>query len=149
MKETGRLGDTGHNFKYEKLINMPYRKSNNRKNMDISERAAQFASFQALSGFGDKINETARLTDRKIELEEFDAEKINKNLQQLISLKLKNIPVTVEYFVPDLKKKGGAYIKKSGIFKRIDEFNRLFVFCEGTAVPIDDIFNIKIEKTEK
>ena len=34
------------------------------------DRAAQFSPFAALTGYGDVIKETARLTDRKPELSE-------------------------------------------------------------------------------
>jgi len=41
-----------------------------RPRMPMANRAAQFSPFAALTGFGEAIDETARLTDRRIELSE-------------------------------------------------------------------------------
>ena len=38
--------------------------------MPVSDRAAQFIPFMALTGYEDAVEETARLTDRKIDLDE-------------------------------------------------------------------------------
>ena len=41
--------------KYEDIINLPYRKSTRHPQMSMSERAAQFSPFAALTGFGNVI----------------------------------------------------------------------------------------------
>ena len=70
--------------------------------MPIGDRAAQFAPFAALTGFGDVIKETARLTDKKIELDEEEKELLNQNLHFLKST-LNSMPrVTITYFEKDL-----------------------------------------------
>lgn len=50
--------------------------------------------------------------------------------------------VTITYFVPDKKKTGGAYVSVSGTVKKIDDYERAVILCEGTSIPIDDIFHI-------
>jgi hypothetical protein len=56
--------------KYQDIINLPHHVSKTRLQMAMSDRAAQFAPFAALTGYDDAVKETGRLTDDKIELEE-------------------------------------------------------------------------------
>lgn len=53
---------------YDDIINMEHHVSTKHPRLSIEQRAAQFAPFSALAGYSDEVNETARLTDRKIEL---------------------------------------------------------------------------------
>lgn len=57
---------------YDDIINMPHHVSTTRPRMSMIDRAAQFSPFAALSGYGEAVAETARLTDRKIEIDETD-----------------------------------------------------------------------------
>ena len=66
--------------KYDDIINLPHHVSTKRPQMTRSARAAQFAPFAALVGLDDEMEETARLTDTKPELEEAEKEKINRIL---------------------------------------------------------------------
>ena len=45
---------------YEDIISLPHPTSRKHPRMSLSERAAQFAPFAALTGFGDLIDETAQ-----------------------------------------------------------------------------------------
>ncbi len=55
--------------KYKDIINLPHHVSPNRPRLSKEQRAAQFAAFQALTGYEDAIErETQRVED------EFDAE---------------------------------------------------------------------------
>ena len=56
--------------KYDDIINLPHHVSPTRQQMPMSDRAAQFSPFAALTGYEDVISETARLTDKKNELNE-------------------------------------------------------------------------------
>ena len=55
---------------YEDIIDHPYHVSDHRPRMPMANRAAQFAPFAALTGYGDVVKETARLTDKEMELTE-------------------------------------------------------------------------------
>ena len=55
---------------YDDIINLERPISKKHGKMSIADRAAQFAPFAALTGFGAIIKETARLTDERIELDE-------------------------------------------------------------------------------
>lgn len=55
---------------YEDILYLPHHISETHPRMSIADRAAQFSPFQALTGYGDVIRETARLTDARMELDE-------------------------------------------------------------------------------
>lgn len=63
---------------YDDIIELPHPISEKHPRMSMINRAAQFAPFQALTGYGDAIRETTRLTAQKIELTEIDIEAILK-----------------------------------------------------------------------
>jgi hypothetical protein len=44
---------------------MPHHVSKKHKPLSMEQRAAQFAPFAALTGYGDAINETARISEEK------------------------------------------------------------------------------------
>ena len=68
---------------YDDIINLPHHVSKTRPQMSMLERAAQFAPFQALTGYGAAIQETARRTEDKIELGDEDIALLNAKLQIL------------------------------------------------------------------
>ena len=77
--------------------------------MSISDRASQFAPFQALNGFSDNIKESERIVDKKIELDDNQKELLDQKLNFILNNK-NNLNVTITYFIPDLKKIGGSYV---------------------------------------
>ena len=131
--------------KYDDIINLPHHVSKNRPQMSMSNRAAQFSPFAALTGFEDTINETARLTDEKINLSKDEKEMLDRWQQFLIEKLSEHPSLTVIYFVPDEKKDGGAYVTVSGNLKKIDTFERWLQFTDGTKIPLDDILEIESE----
>lgn len=135
-----------YQHKYDDIINLPHHKSSTRKHMAIADRAAQFAPFAALTGYDDAVRETARLTENKIELDEYEKEKINNTLLQ-IQERISNEPwVKITYFISDDKKSGGRYVTKSCAVKKISSFERTVTIDDGTEIPIDNIF--LVEETE-
>ncbi|MBQ7087765.1 MAG: hypothetical protein IJM96_09860, partial [Clostridia bacterium] len=84
--------------KYDDIINMPHRKSAKHPQMSMINRAAQFSPFAALTGHGEAIKETARLTDERVELDESVKAVIDERLQY-IEENIKSKPTaTVTYF---------------------------------------------------
>ena len=69
---------------YSDIINLPHHVSKTRPQMPMSDRAAQFSPFAALTGYDDAVKETARLTDRKIELDEEQLQKLDRKFQRII-----------------------------------------------------------------
>lgn len=130
---------------YDDIINLPHHVSATRPQMPMSDRAAQFSPFAALTGYDAAIKETGRLTDEKIELDEENLKDLNMRFQMLID-HLKDEPeVTFTYFKPDERKAGGAYIEVTGTVKKVDDFERQIVMQNGMKMPMDDILNIEGE----
>ena len=55
---------------YDDIIHLPHPTSPKHPRMSLHDRAAQFAPFAALSGHSAALAETARLTGRRLELDE-------------------------------------------------------------------------------
>ena len=104
----------------------------------------QFAPFAALVGYDEAVKETARLTDKRIEIDEGLKEMINSKLNYLNEHIKGNNEVIITYFIQDKKKNGGKYINKIGIIKRIDSVNEIKM---NDVINISsDIFNSIFEK---
>lgn len=136
-------------FKYNDILNMQYPNPEIEKDFpDKILREAQFAPFAALTGHDEAIAETARQTDSKIELDEYEAAELNEKLRYLDnSEKMEKVSIT--YFVPDKKKSGGAYITKTGVVIKVREYEKDVVMEDGSKIPIDDIFAIDGNQFEK
>ena len=128
--------------KYLDIIDMPYKKSFRYPHMSNSERAAQFAPFAALVGFEGQIRECARLTDRRIELDEYEVERINEKLVYLKDSG--NVRAYITYFSPDKRKSGGAYITVRGNILEINEYDRIVKLSDGKQIPLDEICDVGI-----
>ena len=128
---------------YSDIIDLPPPQSARLKKMPGYERAAQFAPFAALTGFGAQINEKARLTDSRPAVSDEEALMINENILVLIDSD-RPVNVKLTYFVPDKRKPGGALVTKQGRVRRVDTVFRRLIFTDGTETPIDDIFSLDI-----
>ena len=128
--------------KYDDIINLPHHTSPKRPRMSMIDRAAQFSPFAALTGYDAAVKETARLTDRRIELDEYSKAALDERLQ-LIQEHLKEYPeVTITYFQPDDRKDGGAYQSITGSIKKIDTYEKCIVMMDKQKILIDEIFAI-------
>ncbi len=130
-------------MKYDYLINQP-RPASSRPKMSAVDRAAQFSAFAALVGLDQQMDETARLVGSKIELSEEEIAILNRKFQVLAQKLNEERPqVKVCYFVPDERKNGGAYVKKIGTVKRIDDIFRQVLFTDGLNIKISDILDFE------
>jgi len=128
---------------YEDIINLPHYVSLKHPQMSMDARASQFAPFAALTGYDDEIKETARLTDKRIEIDDGLKVVLNSKLQ-IIQENIKNNPeVTFTYFVYDKKKTGGKYITKMGIVKKININQQYILLMDKTKIPINEVINIQ------
>lgn len=128
--------------KYEDIINLPHHVSKTRPQMPMSDRAAQFAPFAALTGYDSAIKETGRLTDNRIELDEEALTALSMKLQLLMDAIDEEPEVEITYFKPDERKAGGAYLKITGIVKKLDEYERVLVLISGQKIKLDDIMDV-------
>lgn len=132
--------------KYDDIINLPHRVSTKRPQMTRSTRAAQFAPFAALVGLDDEMEETARLTDTKRELEEAEKEKINRILLEIRDNPQKETAVELTFFRPDGRKDGGAIITVPCTVRRIDEIGRSLILSDRSEIEFENILSIKAIK---
>ena len=128
---------------YADIINLPHHELTTRQRMPIINRSASFSPFAALTGYDDAVKETARLTSKRIELDEGSKEILNDKLRIAADKADQEPEIKVTYFLPDKKKDGGAYITIKAVIKRIDEYERLVVFTDKSTIPIDDIYEIE------
>lgn len=133
--------------KYDDIINMPHHISKKHPRMSLENRSAQFAPFAALTGYEDEVEETARLTDKRIEITDEIKTEMNiklKSIQEKIYTKPK---VTITYFIPDSKKEGGSYKIVTSNVMKIDKYKQTIVLKDKTEIPINFITNINIEES--
>ena len=133
---------TESEIKYADIIGLPHHTSRTQPRMSVSARAAQFAPFAALTGYGAAVDETARLTDDMIVLDENAKAMLDGKLQIIAEHIAEHPEITVTYFEPDKKKSGGAYVSVTGQVKEIDEYERVVRLCDGLKIPTRQIFGI-------
>lgn len=129
--------------KYKDIIDLPHHVSTKHRHMSRINRAAQFAPFAALSGYGDAVEETARLTDARAELAGTQQEWLNLCLNILRENIAMQPEISVTYFQPDSRKTGGAYLSITGNLRRIDDVERLLLFTDGRALSLNDVVRIQ------
>ena len=133
------------NKNYDDIIYLPHHVSKKRPQMTIIQRSAQFAPFAALAGYDDAVKETARLTDRKIELEDGQKEILNNKLLYILENIDSKPEVTFTYFVKDKTKSGGNYKEKTGIVRKIDMIEHYIQFIDKSKININDLIIIEGE----
>lgn len=129
--------------KYDDIIDLPRHESRTHPPMPVSDRAAQFAPFAALTGHSAAVEETARLTGERVELDESCKEIINRQLTVLKERSDEEPSVSVVYFVEDTRKSGGEYVTVTGCVRKVDAYKRLMILTDGTRIPIDEIIEIE------
>ena len=126
---------------YSDIINLS-RPVSKHSRMSLEQRSAQFAPFAALTGYEGQVKETARLTNKKIEIDEELKLLLNFKLQ-LIQEKIKEQPeITVTYFIPDDRKEGGRYETVTNLVKKIDMNKNEIILIDETTIIVDEIIDI-------
>ena len=132
------------NRKYAGIMNLPHHVSPTRPQMPISDRAAQFSPFAALTGHSAAIAETGRLTDQRMELDEYEMARVDAELQRLQELLPGGPTASITYFVQDERKNGGSYQTVTRSVKRIDAVSGMIQMTDRQLIPIADVFSIEI-----
>ncbi len=130
--------------KYDQIISMDRPMDPKHPPMSIHNRAAQFAPFDALTGFGGRIYETSRLTDDRMELSEDVKQVIDAKLRQIAEHIKEQPEVTVTYFVPDKTKDGGSYQTVTAPAVKIDTYEERLHLKDDIHIAFDDI--VKLDK---
>ncbi len=110
--------------------------------MSLHNRAAQFAPFDALTGFGGRIHEASRIVGQRIELTDEVRSVINDRLCQIERHIKENPMVTVTYFVPDCTKYGGSYETITAPAEKILPYDERLILSEDVSIAFDDILKL-------
>ena len=133
---------TEKSFPYEDILHLPHHTSRTRTPMPMSDRAAQFSPFSALTGYDDAVTETARLTDEKTELNEEVLTMLNRKYQILAEHLGEEPEITITYFKPDERKSGGSYAVVEGVVRRLDPVEHTIVMKDGITIPMEDAVDL-------
>lgn len=128
---------------YDDIINLPHPTSVKHTRMSIQNRAAIFSPFAALSGHAGAIAETARLTERRMELDEDTKAELDRRQAILLEHIREQPEITVTCFQPDELKEGGAYLTTTGRLKKIDPIERTLVLLGGIRIQLEDVINLE------
>ena len=129
-------------FPYEDIVNLPRPISKKHPQPPLSERAARFAPFAAITGYEEMVLEEARVTEERIELDECALALLNEKLNILQNNLSQSPEITVTYFAPDKKKAGGAYVNISGTVRQIDVYSKLLILENDKKIRIEDIYKL-------
>ena len=135
--------------KYDDIINLPHHVSKKHPQMPIADRAAQFAPFAALTGYGEQIKETARTTEEFHQISGREKEELDQKLQILQQTQYKHPLISIYYFAPDARKQGGHYNKTTGCVKKIDVINEKLMMIDGNEIAFKHIKEMKTVDEQK
>ena len=124
---------------YDDIINLPHPTSQRHPRMPVRDRAAILSPFAALSGHGAAIAETARLTERRMELDEDTRAELDRKQGVLLEHIDEQPEITITWFQPDERKDGGAYLTATGRLKKFRELERILLLTDGTEIPLQNV----------
>ena len=131
------------NLNYEDIINLPHPVSKRHKPMPVEDRAAQFAPFAALTGHQAAIEEAARVTDVRMELDEEMKEQLNVKLQKKVCQSRGRESKLYIMFRME-EKCGGSYKTKiRNREKNSMNIKKVLVLEDGCRIPLEDISEIE------
>lgn len=125
---------------YDDIINIK-RPVSKHKKISISERAAMFNPFQAMTGYDDCIIETNRYVESRIPMTDDLASDLNQMIQYILLNNSDEYSIT--YFIKDKLKDGGIYETKEGIVSKIN-INDRFLIIDNIKILFDDLYTIKL-----
>lgn len=128
---------------YDDMIHLPHHVSTKHPPMAVSDRAAQFSPFAALTGYDAAIKETARLTDERVEMDATMKDVLSDKLRIILDRINEQPQIAITYFKPDERKNGGSYVTITGTVKKIDEYERIVLMTGDIAILIDEISSIE------
>lgn len=128
--------------RYDSIIDLPHHVSKRHPRLPMHSRAAQFAPFAALVGYDDAVAETARVTEKRPELDEQQQQILNAQMCRLAE-HLNEMPlVRIKYFVPDARKHGGAVVEICGAVRQIAASEGNIVLNDGKKIPVKEIIDL-------
>ena len=131
--------------KYAAISGVPHHVSRVHPQMSMEDRAAQFSPFAALTGYDAAIAETARLTDQRVELDEYERQALNEKLQFISEHLKEHSKISITYFIPDHCKEGGEYVTVTGNIKKLDDYEHRIVLMDGSRILMEDVTMIDMD----
>ena len=129
--------------KYDDIIDLPRPDSKHPK-MSRIDRAAQFSPFAALIGHEDSIKETARLTEKQIDLDESQKDEIGRLLSYLAENIQQKPEIVIRWFQPDRRKPGGVYQRIRDRVVKIDDYRNEMTLEDGRIIPLGYIVELTL-----
>lgn len=130
--------------KYDDIIHLSRPKSERHPPMSAHDRAGQFSPFAALTDFDAAIEETGRLTDSRMELDEGGLERLDEQMHALLEVIQTQPKAEIVWFCYDERKAGGSYVTTVGHVKKVDTYSQKLLFTHGQVIPLGEIFSIQI-----
>lgn len=125
--------------RYDDMLEMEHHVSGTHRHMTMEQRAAQFSPFAALTGYDEAIQESSRLTSRRMKLSEEEQEELDQKLR-ILSLHEKEKPeVTVTWFEEDPYKEGGSYRQETVQIRKLDTSAGNLVLSDRSLIPLSEI----------
>ena len=128
---------------YGDIINLPRYEPKNHVRMPLYKRAAQFAPFAALTGYGEAVGEAARYTEDYRELSEDSFVRLDHKLSLLMAHREEDPEVRLTCFKPDERKEGGSFLDIVCRIKKIDSHKGAVVLNDGSVIPVRNILDIQ------
>lgn len=124
---------------YDDLIFYPYRGISSHHPMPLSDRAAQFSPFAALTGYDRVIQETARYTEEKVELADDERILLDEKLRFLFHVCAQHPIVTVTFFRPDEHKQGGQIFTITSHVKKVNPYMQQLDLINDISISFSNL----------
>ena len=128
---------------YEDIIHLPHYEPKNHPRMPMYKRAAQFAPFAALTGYGEMVEEAGRYVEERPGRSEEESRMLEEKIRILITASGQKPDLRIHYFQKDRRKAGGSGRWKAGSLKKADPYREQMVMDDGTIIPFQDILAIE------
>lgn len=128
--------------RYDDIIDLPRFVSKARKHMSNYDRAAQFAPFDALTGYSEAIDETGRTTENEVVLGESEIRELDLRFRMIYRNIASKPKLKIRYFVPDMYKDGGRYVEEEVTARKIDLSRRILISEERREYDLDYITDV-------
>ena len=128
---------------YEDILELPHHVSLSHPHMPLSDRAAQFSPFSALTGYEEAVREEKRLTSERRELDEDAKRLLDEKLQRVLAREGPSGETVFTCFQADERKEGGAYVTLKGHVKKLDPCERAVIPTDGTRILLSEIVDIE------
>lgn len=124
---------------YQDIIHLKKPLSKHPK-MPLSNRAAQFSPFAALSGYEEAIKEKEKIFEKRKQLSQEATDSLNEILLFLKEKKIQDF--TLCYFQMEESKKGGSYKTIHATSVKFLEIERSLLVNDQLRISFSDIYSI-------